>query len=399
MGPEREEYMENFTFYSPTFFDFGRGTEKDTGKLVKRFGGSKVLLHYGGGSIKKSGLYDRVIASLKAEGVNFVELGGVKPNPRSGLVYEGIELARKEKVDFVLAVGGGSVIDSSKAIAAGVCYDGDFIEFYRSRIVVEKALPVGVVLTIAAAGSEGSPNTVITDEETKIKSGATGEVLRPAFAIMNPELTFTLDPYQTAAGATDIMIHICERYFSNTPECTTTDRLCEALLKTMVYETPRVIQKPDDYEARANIMWAGMVAHNNICGVGREQDWASHHLEHELSALYDVTHGAGLAVIAPAWMKHCVATHPEKFIPFATEVWGVPFDSINPMQTALEGIKRFRDFLDSIGMPASFSQIGAKKDDIPVMVDRIFAKKKTEGHYIELTKEDVTSIYNMVADA
>ncbi|MBQ6537574.1 MAG: iron-containing alcohol dehydrogenase, partial [Eubacterium sp.] len=260
--------MENFTFYSPTFFDFGRGTEKDTGKLVKRFGGSKVLLHYGGGSIKKSGLYDRVIASLKAEGVNFVELGGVKPNPRSGLVYEGIELARKEKVDFVLAVGGGSVIDSSKAIAAGVCYDGDFIEFYRSRIVVEKALPVGVVLTIAAAGSEGSPNTVITDEETKIKSGATGEVLRPAFAIMNPELTFTLDPYQTAAGATDIMIHICERYFSNTPECTTTDRLCEALLKTMAYETPRVIKKPDDYEARANIMWAGMVAHNNICGVG-----------------------------------------------------------------------------------------------------------------------------------
>ncbi|MCR4606095.1 MAG: iron-containing alcohol dehydrogenase [Eubacterium sp.] len=390
--------MENFSFYAPTYFDFGKGTEKNVGKLVRRFGGTKVLLHYGGGSIKKSGLYDRVIDALKEEGIPFVELGGVKPNPRSGLVYEGIELARKENVDFVLAVGGGSVIDSSKAIAAGVEYEGDFLDFYKGRAEINSALPVGVILTIAAAGSEGSTNSVITDEKTQTKKGAGSDLLRPVFSIMNPELTFTLDPYQTAAGATDIMIHVCERYFSNTVECGITDRLCEAVLKTMVYETPRVIQKPDNYDARANIMWAGMVAHNNICGVGREQDWASHHIEHELSALYDVTHGAGLAVIAPAWMKYVVAIRPERFIPFATEVWEVPFDSINPMETALAGIGKFEAFLKSIGMPSTFSEIGAKKEDIPYMVDKIFSKKEFEGHYVELGREDVTSIYNMVAD-
>ncbi|MEE3467010.1 MAG: iron-containing alcohol dehydrogenase [Eubacterium sp.] len=391
--------MENFSFYAPTYFEFGRGAEAKTGELVRQFGGSKVLLHYGGGSIKNNGVYGKVIAALTAADVPFTELGGVVPNPRSGLVYEGIELVKKEGVDFILAVGGGSVIDSAKAIAAGAKYDGDFLDFYQGQAQIKEALPVGTVLTIAAAGSEGSPNSVITDEKNQIKKGAHSELLRPRFSVMNPEFTCTLPAYQTAAGATDIFIHVCERYFSNTKEVSITDRLCEAVMKTILYETPRVLRDPDNYESRANIMWAGMIAHNNICGVGREQDWGSHHIEHELSAMYDVTHGAGLAVIAPAWMRYVLEKHPEKFVPFATEVWGVPLDTINPMETAMRGIERFEAFLKQIGMPSRFSEIGAKKADIPAMVDKLFAKKDTEGNYVKLTREDVTKIYESVADA
>ena len=291
--------MENFTYYAPTYFAFGKGTEADTGKYVKRFGGSRVLLHFGGGSVIRSGLLDRVKASLDAEGISYVELGGVRPNPRSGLVYEGIELCRKEKVDFVLAVGGGSTIDSAKAIAAGAVYDGDFWDYYEG-LPVDKALPIGTILTIAAAGSEGSPDSVITNENGMFKRGASGEAYRPKFSILNPELTQTLPAYQTACGITDIMAHLYERYLTNTKEVEVTDRMIEALLLTMIHEGPRVIKNPDHYKARANIMWAGMMAHNNSCGVGRTQDWASHNIEHELSALYDCAHGAGLAVTMPA---------------------------------------------------------------------------------------------------
>ena len=390
--------MENFSFYAPTYFEFGRDAEAETGRLIRRFGGSKVLLHYGGGSIQKNGIYGKVIAALTAADVPFDELGGVVPNPRSGLVYEGIELVKKEGIDFILAVGGGSVIDSAKAIAAGAKYDGDFLDFYQGKAEIREALPVGVVLTIAAAGSEGSPNSVITDEINQVKKGAHSELLRPRFSVMNPAFTCTLPPYQTAAGATDIFIHVCERYFSNTKEVSITDRLCEAVMKTILYETPRVLRDPDNYEARANIMWAGMIAHNNICGVGREQDWGSHHIEHELSALYDVTHGAGLAVVAPAWVRYVLEKRPEKFVPFATEVWGVPLDTINPMETALRGVERFEAFLKQIGMPSKFSEIGAKKEDIPKMVDKLFAKKETEGFYVKLTRDDVTKIYESVAD-
>ncbi|MBP5453142.1 MAG: iron-containing alcohol dehydrogenase, partial [Lachnospiraceae bacterium] len=295
--------MDNFTFYAPTYFAFGKDSESQAGKLVKRFNGTKVLIHYGGGSVVKSGLLDRVKKSLKEENIPFVELGGVKPNPRSGLVYEGIELCKKEGIDFVLAVGGGSVIDSSKAIAAGTVYDGDFWDFYMGK-PIDKALLVGTILTIAAAGSEGSGDSVITKEEGMFKRGASGEAIRPKFSILNPALTQTLPPYQTAAGITDIMAHLHERYLTNTKDVEVTDRLIEGLLLTMIHEGPRVIENPDNYEARANIMWAGMVAHNNTCGVGRSQDWNSHNIEHELSALYDCAHGAGLAVTMPAVFKY-----------------------------------------------------------------------------------------------
>ena len=268
--------MDNFTFYSPTKFAFGKGTESQAGSLVKEFGGSKVLLHFGGGSVVKSGLLDRVKNSLTAAGVSFVELGGVQPNPRDDKVYEGIELCKKEGVDFILAVGGGSAIDSAKAIAMGVCHDGDFWDFYSGKAQAAKAVPVGTVLTIAAAGSEGSGDSVITKIDGMLKRGAGAECIRPKFSILNPELTQTLPAYQTACGITDIMAHVFERYFTNTKNVETTDRLCEAVLLSMINEAPKVIKNPNDYEARANIMWAGMVAHNNIVGVGRSQDWNSH---------------------------------------------------------------------------------------------------------------------------
>ncbi|MBP5224373.1 MAG: iron-containing alcohol dehydrogenase, partial [Lachnospiraceae bacterium] len=274
--------MNNFTFYSPTYFAFGKDAENDTGKYVKRFGGHKVLIHYGGGSVVRSGLLDRVKKSLDAYGIDYVELGGVRPNPRSGLVYEGNDLCRKEGVDFVLAVGGGSAIDSAKEIAAGAVYDGDFWDYYEGKLI-DEALPIGTVLTIAAAGSEGSPDSVITKEDGMFKRGATGEGLRPKFSVLNPALTQTLPAYQTACGITDIIAHLYERYLTNTPEVEVTDRMIEALMTTMVHEGPRVIEDPDNYEARANIMWAGMMAHNNSCGVGRTQEWNSHNIEHELT--------------------------------------------------------------------------------------------------------------------
>ena len=300
--------MNNFNFYAPTYFAFGKGKEAEVGTLVKRFGGTKVLIHYGGGSVKRNGVFDKVVKSLNDMDIPYVELGGVKPNPRSGLVYEGIDLCRKENVDFILAIGGGSAIDSAKAIAMGVPYDGDFWDYYSKGIPVEKALPVGTVLTISAAGSEGSSGSVITHEESMLKWSAGGDVVRPKFSILNPEFTCTVSPYQTACGITDIMIHVFERYFTNTQNVETTDRLCEGLLKAMIEEGPKVMKDLTNYEARANIMWAGMIAHNNILGVGRDQDWATHNIEHELSALYDCAHGAGLAVNALFTSTHALSS-------------------------------------------------------------------------------------------
>jgi len=395
---KEKAYMENFAFYSPTQFVFGKDTESEAGKLVKRFGGSKVLLHYGGGSVVKSGLLDRVKKSLSAEGISFVELGGVKPNPRSGLVYEGIDFCKKEGVDFVLAVGGGSTIDSAKAIAAGVVYDGDFWDFYRGKRI-EEALPVGTILTIAAAGSEGSPDTVITYEDGMYKRGASGDAIRPKFSILNPALTQTLPPYQTAAGITDIMAHLYERYLTNSKDVEVTDRMIEALLLTMVHEGPRVIEDPNNYEARANIMWAGTMAHNNCCGVGRSQDWLSHTIEHELSALYDCAHGAGLAVTMPAVFTYELSHDVMRFAKVAVRVWGCQMDFDHPERTALEGIKAFKNFLSSIGMPVTFAELGAKEEDIPKLVDvlcRGDGRDGTISGFITLNEEECAKIYKMM---
>lgn len=388
--------MNNFQFYSPTEFVFGKDTENEAGKYVKKHGGSKVLLHFGGGSAIRSGLLDRVKKSLENNGIEYVELGGVQPNPRDTLVYKGIELCRNENVDFILSVGGGSVIDSAKAIAMGVPYDGDFWDFYTSKSP-EKALPVGTVLTIAAAGSEGSGDTVITKEDGGYKRGSGTDLLRPKFSIMNPQLTCTLPAYQTACGATDIMAHVFERYISNTTEVEITDRLCEAVLLTMIKETPRVIDDPNNYEARANIMWAGTVAHTNIVGVGRQQDWNSHGIEHELSALYDCAHGAGLAVIMPAWMEFVYKDNVMRFAQAAVRVWGCEMNFENPEATALEGIKRFRKFLHDIGMPINFAELGAKEEDIPKLVDKFGIGDGRTGGFKALSADDVTEIYKIAA--
>ena len=387
--------MNNFNFYSPTLFVFGKERENEAGKLVKRFGGTKVLIHFGGGSVVKSGLLDRVKQSLTAEDISFVELGGVMPNPRSGLVYTGIEICKREKIDFVLAVGGGSVIDSSKAIALGALYDGDFWDFYQGKAMT-KALPVATILTISAAGSEGSGNSVITHENGMLKRGCGGDALRPVFSVLNTELTCTLPAYQTACGCTDMMAHVMERYFTNTQEVEITDRLCESILLTIIKEAPKALTNPADYDARANLMWAGMVAHNDVCGVGREQDWSTHALEHELSALYDVAHGAGLAVMFPAWMKYVMNHDVMRFAQMAVRVWGCEMDFQQPEKTALQGIYKLEQFLISIGMPVRFSGLGAKAEDIPTLVKTLFSSgAATLGNFVKLTADDARKIYEL----
>ena len=391
--------MENFNFYSPTYFAFGKDRESDCGELVKRFGGSKVLIHYGGGSVVRSGLLDRVKTSLSLSGLEFITLGGVMPNPRSGLVYEGIELCKKEKIDFVLAVGGGSTIDSAKAIAAGVVYEGDFWDFYQGKRI-ENALPVGTVLTIAAAGSEGSPDSVITNEDGMIKRGASGDAIRPKFSILNPALTETLPAYQTACGITDIIAHLYERYLTNSKNVEVTDRLIESLILTMKSEAKKVMANLADYEARANIMWAGMVAHNNIVGVGRSQDWTSHQIEHELSAVYDCAHGAGLAVTMPAVFTYNLSHDVMRFAQIAVRVWGCEMDFDNPERTAREGIEALRSFLISIGMPRNFEELGAREEDIEKMAYTCCYGKGNEsgmiGGFVPLNQKDVEEIYKLM---
>ena len=389
--------MDNFTFYSPTYFVFGKEEENNVGKYVEKFGGTKVLIHYGGGSVVRTGLLDRIKVSLAEKNIAYVELGGVQPNPRSGLVYKGIELCKKEKVDFVLAVGGGSTIDSAKAIAAGAVYDGDFWDFYSGK-PVEEALPVATVLTIAAAGSEGSSGSVITKEEGMLKRSAGGDAMRPVFSILNPALTQTLPAYQTAAGITDIMAHLFERYFTNTQDVEVTDRLLEGLLLTMIHEAPKVIADPNNYQARANIMWAGMMAHNNSCGVGREQDWASHDMEHELSALYDCAHGAGLAVVFPAWMEYNMMHDVMRFAQLANRVWGCAMDFQHPEITAKAGIDAFRNFMKSIGMPQTLAELGGKEEDIPYLAHTASygnGNQGTLGSFVVLKEKDMENIYRM----
>lgn len=387
--------MENFSYYTPTRYLFGAGTDDQTGKEAAVIGMKNVLIVYGGGSAVRSGLLDRVKKSLIEAGIRCCELGGVEPNPTDGPVRKGIEICRENNVDGVIAVGGGSVIDTAKAIALGVPYSGDFWDFYAGKETPKVALPIGVVLTIPAAGSEGSGNSVITRVEDKRKvSVRTDSVLRPKFAILNPELTYTLPPYQTASGIADMMAHIMERYFSPSNDVQTTDRMCEGLIMSIMEEAPKVMTHPDDYQARANIMWAGTLAHNGICGTGRIEDWSSHAIEHEISAMYNVTHVAGLAVIFPAWLTYAAQTKPCKIAQFARRVFGIT--EADDTVAATEGIQCLKDFFKSLGLPVTFAGIGIPDPDIDTMVCKLHELKgETFGGYIKLSPSDSKKIYNL----
>ena len=394
--------MNNFTFYSPTLFSFGDGEEQKTGALVRQFGGTRVLLVTGGGSVHRNGAYDAVTASLREAGIPFAELSGIQANPRSGKVYEGIQLLRDTGADFLLAVGGGSVIDTAKAIGFGALYDGDFWDFFTGKAKIEKTLPVGVVLTISAAGSEGSDSCVITQEKGNLKWGCPKtDVIRPKFSVLDPRLTCSLPAYQTASGAVDMLAHIMERYFTNTTDVALTDRLCEALLKTVLDAAPKAIADPADYAARADLMWAGMLAHNNSCGVGREQDWASHQIEHELSAFYDCAHGAGLAVVLPAWLTYVLPHNPTRLAQFAVRVFGCEMNFEHPEDTARQGIERLRQFFRSLGMPTTLEEIGAKAEDIPAMVAHRAEKPAgfPFGGFVKIQPADMEAILRLTMEA
>ena len=384
--------MNNFNFSSPTEILFGKKREFEVGDYIKKYGGSRVLVHYGSQSAVRSGLIDRVTKVLEEKGLFYTLLGGVEPNPKDTLIYKGIEICKSENLDFILAVGGGSVIDSAKAISIGALYDGDFWDFYGTGKIVERTLPVGTILTIAAAGSEASTGSVVTKEEGKLKRDVNSALLKPKFSIMNPQLTCTLPPYQTACGATDIMAHVFERYISNTEDVQATDRLCEAVLLTMVEEVPKVMKDPNDYQARANIMLAGTIAHNGIVGVGRAQDWNSHRIEHELSGLYDCAHGAGLAVVMPAWMKYVYKRNTPLFVQMATRVFGCKLDEESPSKTAEEGIQCFKNFVKSIGMPTTLEEVGGKEEDIPILVEKLGLNGEKTGGFVNLSEEDITKI-------
>ncbi len=382
--------MLNFEFCSPTKFVFGRDTQKQVGRLVRQAGGTRALVVYGGGSVVRSGLLAQVLASLDEEGVAHVEMGGVVPNPRDDLVYEGIRLCRENQLDFLLPVGGGSAIDTAKAIADGVPYDGDFWDFYCGKAVPSNALPHGCVLTIPAAGSEGSNSSVITKIDGSLKRGLSSELHRPRFAVMNPELTFTLPRYQLACGITDMMAHIMERYFTNTKDVALTDRLAEALLQSIIEAGPKALADATDYESHATLMWAGMLAHNNSVGVGREQDWASHQIGHELSAKYDCAHGASLAVVFPAWMKTVYRHDVARFVQFATRVWGVTAEGKSDGQIALEGINAMQAFFISLGMPSTLAGVGGKPEDIPALAASVVNGKT--GHFVELLPPQIEEV-------
>jgi len=386
--------MDNFLFHSPTKFIFGKETENQVGELLKSYKAKKVLIHYGTGSIKRSGLFDRVVEAITLAGIEYVELGGVVPNPRDTLVYEGIELCKKENVDFVLAVGGGSAIDSAKAIAAGALYDGDFWDFWDRITELKVALRVGVILTIPAAGSEGSNSSVITKTDGMLKRGLNSDVYRPTFAIINPELTYTLPAYQTAAGIVDMMSHILERYLTKSKNVILVDRLAEATLVSIIEAARVVMKEPTNYEARATICWASTIAHNGFLGVGRISDWATHRLEHELSALYDVTHGAGLAVMFPAYMRYTVMEDIQRYRRLANRVFDIKDNKHKPIKVAQAGINALEAFFKEMNMPTSFKDIGANEEDIPKLVEKLKVNVGERfGNFKSLTMEDAENIY------
>ena len=391
--------IKDFNFYAPTRVVFGKNAEMQIGDLVAQQNGHKVLVHYGGGSAERSGLLGVVREQLKSNEIPFVELGGVVPNPLLSKVQEGISLCRREQVDFILAVGGGSVIDSAKAIGYGSLYDGDVWDFWAGKAVPGACLPIGVVLTIPAAGSEMSSSCVITKDDGLIKRGINSDICRCRFAVMNPERTYTLPPYQTAAGATDIMMHTMERYFSKYEDMTLTDAIAEALLRTVKDAALVVMEHPEDYRYRAQIMWAGSLAHNDLTECGTEKDFATHRLEHELSALFGVTHGAGLAALWPSWARYVKDKHLSRFVQFAVNVMGIENDFAHPDETAEKGIRAIEDFYRKIGMPTSIHELLGREvtdDEIEVLVDKCSRGKTiTIGAMEVLGADEMRAIYRL----
>ena len=388
----------NFDYYSPTKVVFGRGTEKRTGELIRQFGGSRVLIHYGGKSAVKSGLIDRIKGILDAEGIAHVELGGVVPNPHLSLVYEGIELCRKENIDFILAVGGGSVIDSSKAIGYGLANEGDVWDLFRHVKEAEGCYPVGVVLTISAAGSETSDSCVITKEDENRKRAYGSDLSRPKFAIMNPELTMTLPDYQTQAGCADIMMHTMERYFTSGGNMELTDAIAEGLLRTVIKNAEILHNDPSNYDARAEVMWAGSLSHNTLTGCGNDGgDFSSHMMEHEMGGMFDVTHGAGLTAIWPSWARYCVDSCLDRFVKYARNVMGVQ-EAGSEREIAEEGIRRMEEFYHRIGMPVNMTELGISPTDAQIeemAQETIKAAGGSQGSAKVLSVEDIVKIYHM----
>lgn len=390
--------MQNFEFYAPTKVVFGKKAEEQLGKLIKEQECKKVLIHYGGNSAKKSGLLDRIMESLEKEGIEYVTLGGVVPNPHLSKAYEGIELCKKEGVDFILAVGGGSVIDSGKAIGYGMTNEGDVWDFYEKKRKPKACLPIGAVLTIAAAGSEMSDSSVITNENGWLKRGLSSNYCRCRFAVMNPELTYTLPAYQTASGCMDIMMHTMERYFTKETETGLTDGISESLLRTVMQSARTLKEEPENYDARAQVMWASSLSHNGLTGCGTIGDWSCHQLEHELGGMFDVAHGAGLAAVWGSWARYVYQEKPERFAQFAVNVMGVTNDYSNPEKTALEGIKRMEEFYRAIDMPTSVHELGVDltEEQIKELAHKCtFMETRTIGQFKVLDKNDIENIYRM----
>ena len=385
--------MLDFIYHTPTKVIFGKDTHKKVGEIIKSYGYKKIMLQYGKGSIKKTGLYDEVIASLKENDIEVVEMGGVEPNPRLSFVRKAIDVARKEKVEMILAVGGGSAIDSSKYTATGAKYDGDVWDFPSRKATPNDGLPVGCILTISAAGSEMSSSAVISNEELNMKRGYNSEYNRCKFAICNPELTYSVDKYQTSCGIVDIMSHTMERYFSNCPPTDITDRIAEAILKSVISSAKVLMKESDNYEARANIMWASSLSHNDLTGSGRQHVLPVHQFEHALSGEYaHIAHGAGLAVLFPAWARYVYKYNISRFAQFARRVWDIA--DVSDEAAALKGIEAMEEFFKSIDMPLSLREFNIPSDCASRLADLCtFGKQRTIPTYIDLDYNDVKNIF------
>jgi len=385
--------MNNFEYSQPTNIIFGKDTHKEIGKHTAKYG-KNILIVYGSERIRKNGLLDDVEKSLNDEGVKYTLLGGVKPNPRLSKVYEGIKICKENDIDFVLAVGGGSPIDTAKGIAVGAKYAGDIWDLYIKKDVFEHALPVATILTIAAAGSEASTGSVITNEKTGYKRDYGSKCVIPIFSILNPELTCSVPTYQSACGSADIMMHDIERYFTNTKDVGFTDRLCEAVLLSVKENASKAIEEPNDYETRANIMWAGTIAHNDLLSTGRVGDWSSHQIGHEISAKFDVAHGATLTIICPAWMKYVYKHDVARFKQFATRVIGIELDGLSDEEIALKGIEGLKSFFASLGLPTSLKEVDVDESSIDEMAEKS-VRFGNVGNFVSLDLEDVKAIYKI----